>query len=79
MADDRGVTTEIHTQVETRRCPRCGSAESTRILYGLPTHEAFEAAQRGEISLGGCIVGPESPDYECRGCGGALPWPAPDA
>ena len=35
-----------------------------------------EAADRGEIRLGGCIVGPESPDYECLGCDAALPWVA---
>ena len=79
MAEDRGVMSETQTQAETRRCPRCGSAEATRILYGLPTHEAWEAAQRGEIAIGGCIVGPESPDFECSGCGAAVPWPAPDA
>jgi hypothetical protein len=32
------------------------------------------AEQRGEIVLGGCLVGPESPDYECRDCHAALPW-----
>ena len=74
MADDAPMPTET----ETRQCPRCGSTESTPILYGYPTNEAFEAAQRGEIALGGCIVGDESPDFECRGCGAALPWPAPD-
>ena len=34
----------------------------------------WEAEQRGEVVLGGCLVGPESPAYECRGCGAALPW-----
>jgi hypothetical protein len=28
------------------------------IMYGLPTAEAFAAAERGEIELGGCIVAP---------------------
>jgi hypothetical protein len=49
-----------------------------RILYGLPTHEAFEASERGEFALGGCVIGLESPDYECRDCGISLPWVAPD-
>ena len=39
--------------------------------------EAGEAAQRGEIVLGGCMVGDESPDYQCRGCGSDLPWVRP--
>lgn len=57
-------------------CPRCGSTDAIRILYGYPAFEMFEAAERGEIRLGGCMVWPESPDYECRGCGTALPWVA---
>ena len=59
-------------------CPTCGSTDAIRIIYGLPTMEAFEASQRGEFALGGCMVGPESPDYECLCCGNGLPWVAPD-
>jgi hypothetical protein len=47
-----------------------------RIVYGLPIHVAFEASERGEFALGGCVIGPESPDYECRDCGTSLPWVA---
>ena len=36
-----------------------------------------EAEIRGEIVLGGCMVGDESPDYQCRGCGTYLPWVRP--
>ena len=36
----------------------------------------WEAEQCGELRLGGCLVGPDSPDYECKGCGTALPWVA---
>ena len=56
-------------------CPNCGSTDAVEISYGLPTHEAGEAGQRGEIVLGGCLVGPESPDFECRSCKAPLPWP----
>ena len=59
-------------------CPSCGSTDSIRIAYGLPGIEMAEAEERGEIRLGGCLIGPESPDYECLGCGVALPWVAPD-
>jgi predicted RNA-binding Zn-ribbon protein involved in translation (DUF1610 family) len=34
----------------------------------------FRAAERGEIALGGCIVGDESPEFECPACGAKLPW-----
>jgi hypothetical protein len=59
-------------------CPRCGSTDAVRIVYGYPTFELFEAEQRGEVSLGGCIVGDESPDYASCGCGAPLPWIADD-
>ena len=55
-------------------CPRCGSTDAVEILYGYPTFEAGLAADRGEIVLGGCVVGPESAEYECRGCKSPLPW-----
>jgi hypothetical protein len=61
-----------------RACPQCGSIDAVRIVYGYPTIDLFEAEQRGEVSLGGCVVGNESPDYACRSCGAALPWPAHD-
>ena len=66
------------TQSPARPCPTCGSTDAIRVLYGLPTHEAFEASESGEISLGGCMIGPESPDYECGDCGDSLPWVAAD-
>jgi hypothetical protein len=58
-------------------CPRCGSAEAIPIVYGYPTPEAFEASERGEFRLGGCVIGPESPEFECAGCGAELPWATP--
>jgi hypothetical protein len=44
------------------------------IVYGLPDRELVEAELRHEVVLGGCIVGPESPDFECRSCHAPLPW-----
>lgn len=61
----------------SRPCPRCGATESIRVVYGYPTAETFEAAERGEVSLGGCVIGEESPDFMCRRCEQPLPWVAP--
>jgi hypothetical protein len=55
-------------------CPRCGSTDAVEIIYGDPDVELGEAARRGEVVLGGCVIGPESPDYECRTCHEPLPW-----
>jgi hypothetical protein len=59
-------------------CPACGSTDAIRIAYGYPSAEMFEAAERGDIRLGGCVIGPESPDFECRNCHAALPWVSDD-
>ena len=56
-------------------CPRChADIEPLPILYGYPTPEAFAEAEAGRIRLGGCMVGEESPEFECPACGAALPF-----
>jgi hypothetical protein len=59
-------------------CPACGSRDAAPIVYGYPSSETWEAEERGEVVIGGCLVGPESPDYECRQCHTALPWIRPE-
>jgi len=49
-------------------CPVCSAEDPRHIVYGFPTGPAFEAATRGEIALGGCIIGGEMPSWECRVC-----------
>ena len=51
-----------------RKCPCCGG-KVVPILYGEPSSEAFEKADRGEIVLGGCIIFADMPEYQCTGCG----------
>lgn len=51
-----------------KKCPACGSTDTAKILYGMPTHEAFEAAERGEIALGGCCVPTNGPYRQCKAC-----------
>jgi DNA-directed RNA polymerase subunit RPC12/RpoP len=52
-----------------RACPRCGSRDVIPILYGYPLPETMEAAERGEIELGGCCVTGNDPTLKCRACG----------
>lgn len=49
-------------------CPKCKSTHVSQILYGMPTHEAFKMAERGELILGGCMIMPGQPDYGCLDC-----------
>lgn len=52
----------------TLKCPKCGE-KLIEIMYGLPLlSETFEAAERGEVILGGCCISPESPSYHCKKC-----------
>ena len=48
-------------------CPRCASA-CIPIVYGLPGSELIEAAIRGEVRLGGCIIEGEDPQWACTVC-----------
>lgn len=46
---------------------RRGSNQTVAIVYGMPGVELFEAEERGEVELGGCIPGDER--WHCRHCG----------
>ena len=56
-------------RVRARKCPECSSAGVVPILYGMPTREAWEAAERGEFVLGGCTVDEGQPTWSCSACG----------
>lgn len=48
-------------------CSNCGATdEPLPVLFGYPTDEAFAAAERGEIELGGCM--PQEYERVCRAC-----------
>ena len=49
------------------KCPNCGSENVVPIVYGYPTRETAQAAERGEVILYGCMPLPE--DRGCRTCG----------
>lgn len=52
-------------------CPRCGSLDIARIVWGIPKHtEEFERGlASGRLKLGGCLVEPGVPLYHCNDCG----------
>jgi len=51
-------------------CPACSSTSLLPIAYGMPTPELIEAAARGEVILGGCVIDRAVLDaVACRHCG----------
>lgn len=55
----------------TRRpsCPACRAAEVIPIAYGFPGPPLMEAADRGQVALGGCVVHDDMPEWRCAECG----------
>ena len=51
-------------ETKPKNCPVCGW-EFLPIFYGYPTQEALEGK---DLVIGGCLVGPESPDIGCWNC-----------
>lgn len=50
-------------------CPACAAKKSTiPIVYGEVGPDEGDAAKRGELVIGGCIVWPERPRWACRAC-----------
>ncbi|MBW6436292.1 hypothetical protein KZ829_21360 [Actinoplanes hulinensis] len=47
-------------------CPECGVA-GVPLIFGLPVPEAVAAARSGELALGGCLMPPQPPNWECPG------------
>jgi predicted RNA-binding Zn-ribbon protein involved in translation (DUF1610 family) len=54
---------------ERLTCPECGVKELLPVLMGMPTPAVEQAALRGEVMLGGCIISAEAPEYACARCG----------
>lgn len=61
--------------VPERTCPRCKEVIApVPIVYGLPDMDLADLAAAGRVRLGGCMVGPESPELACPSCDASLPW-----
>ncbi len=60
-------------------CPQCGAEGARPIAYGFPDDSLMAAAERGEVTLGGCTIEPNAPDWRCRSCGAEWRIPATPA
>jgi hypothetical protein len=54
---------------ERYACPKCDKKAGVAILYGYPSEELFEEAEKGEVVLGGCMQLLDDPDRQCLECG----------
>jgi len=63
-------------------CPLCGG-KAVPIAYGLPGPSLMQAAERGEVALGGCVITHDEngrladPDRRCLSCGHSWKAAAP--
>lgn len=53
------------TETDKPVCPEC-QQPAIPIGYGYPGPEMIDAAQKGEIRLGGCIVWDDMPTHTCH-------------
>ena len=51
-----------------KKCPKCRSNNSVKIVYGMPNYELFLEAEAGKIKLGGCAIIEGNPEYFCKDC-----------
>lgn len=49
-------------------CPKCGSKDSVKILYGYPNEKGIMLEAAGKAKLGGCLVLDVAPEYHCKNC-----------
>lgn len=54
--DFKLVPDDFHPKISDA-CPDCGSSDWKPIAYGLPTEDTQEDARRGDVVLGGCMLG----------------------
>jgi len=59
----------VERRLEKQICPECGERRVVEILYGMPTSDAFEDAERGDFILGGCVIIGNDPSRGCTSCG----------
>lgn len=53
----------------TRTCPHC-AGEMRPIVYGYPDRDLFDAGDRGDVFIGGCVIPQEPiPQWHCFSCG----------
>ena len=68
MCDDEP---RIERKQKPRKCPECKFSPVATILYGMPAYseKLQEDMLTGRVTLGGCCVTNDDPEWECSRCG----------
>jgi hypothetical protein len=53
--------------VNYKKCPKYGSKNSVKIVYGMPSFKLFQEAEAGKVKLGGCCIIEGGPEYYDKG------------
>lgn len=51
-----------------KKCPKCGSKNSVKIVYGMPNYKLFQEVESGKVKLSGCGIIDGNPEYFCKNC-----------
>ena len=51
-----------------KNCPKCGSDNIIKIVYGKPGPKLIEQSEQGKVKLGGCCISSNSPHWFCKQC-----------
>jgi len=51
-----------------KKCSKCGSNNSIKIVYGMPSYKLSLEAEAGKVKLGGCVISLGNPEYFCKDC-----------
>ena len=66
--EEKKTAPENCSEADRKICPRCRSIEIIPIQYGLPAPEMVEQHKKGQVKIGGCVVGEDSPRWYCKEC-----------
>ena len=62
------MTNKKKRESKPPKCPKCGGSKVVRVVYGRPSSELTEMAERREVVLGGCCVNGDEREWVCREC-----------
>ena len=57
-------------QMKGPKCPQCNSGNTCPIIYGYPAdvEKFLDGEAKGEFKAGGCVIGENSPKWNCKDC-----------